>query len=192
MKYALTLFGHSADFDAIVLRPTTLYGYSGSYYAPFFVLAQQALDSGSGILKLNGHPNSILHGTHVSDVASAYLSLACAPRAAVVGQVFNIASQRYETLHKIGDAVAKSYGLEVRYTYPGKAERPEDLKSFLVYLVDFSQWVGSEKIRETTRWRERKHLFAAGFETYRAAYEQAKRDGDEGVVRMERNLAIEF
>lgn len=113
-KYSLTLFDYRDSFHAIVLRPTTLYGYSGSYYVPFFILAQQAKDSGSKMLTLSGFLNSLLHGTNVDDVAAAYPSLASAPRSSsIVNQVFNIPSYRYETLKEIDDAIEKSYRIKV-------------------------------------------------------------------------------
>jgi nucleoside-diphosphate-sugar epimerase len=190
-KHSITIFDHKDEFDAVLLRPTTLYGYSGSYYAPFFIMAQQARSSGTGTLTINGHPNAILHGTHVDDVAAAYLAIALAPRAEVAGQTYNISSHRYETLEEIRDVMEKSYGVKIAFKEPEKGERKEDKKDFLSYLIDFPQWVGSDKLRERTGWVDQKQLFSEGFELYRKVYEQAVEDQDEGIVRIANMFKLE-
>ena len=167
---ALTLFEYTELFDCVVTRPSTLYGRSGSYYSTFFLLAQQAKAQSAGVLTIEAFPNSILHGTHVDDVASAYLALAIAPREVVSGQVYNIASHRYETLEELIPIVEKSHDIKIKLVDP----KPfVDTSIDSGYFFNFPQWVDSEKLRKDIGWVDRKPLFHEGYETYRKAYEVA-------------------
>ncbi|KEF55849.1 uncharacterized protein A1O9_07429 [Exophiala aquamarina CBS 119918] len=177
------LINHTGDFDCVVTRPTTLYGRSGSHYTYFFSLAEQAKQEWGGVLDLPANPNSILHGTHVDDVAAAYLALATAPRHLVAGQTFNISAHQYETLAQIARAIEKSHGITVTY----RARRPSDDETFGLYvtaLFNFSQWVGSQKIREDLGWRDEKPLFSQGYEVFRAAWDAARVRDPEQVARV--------
>lgn len=180
-EHSLTIFDHGEDFEAILLRPTTLYGRSGSFYAPFFAMAEQVKAAGNGVLTLAAYPNAVLHGAHVDDVAAAYVTLASAPRVDVAGQIYNISGRRYETLKEIVEAIEKSYGLQVQYKEP----KEEDKIDVVYMLLNFSQWVGSDKLRKQTGWVDKKKAFAEGFELYRKVYEQAVKDREEGVTRIE-------
>ncbi|EXJ73266.1 uncharacterized protein A1O5_03026 [Cladophialophora psammophila CBS 110553] len=174
---------HVKDFDCVVTRPTTLYGCSGSYYSYFFSLAERAKKENGGVLELPADPNVILHGTHVEDVAAAYLTLATAPRQLVAGQVYNISGHRYETLSEIVPAIEKSHGIQVRF----RDFRPQDEETFGLYVLSlftFPQWVGSEKLRKDTGWVDKMPLFHQGYEVYRGAYEAAMSEDPEQVERM--------
>lgn len=104
-------FQCSHAFDAVLLRPTTLFGRSGSYYGLFFELAQHAKDTRIPLI-LPAHPKSIVHGTHVDDCANAYISIADFDRAQVTGQCYNVSSRRYETLDEIAQVLIQECSLE--------------------------------------------------------------------------------
>ena len=40
-------------------------------------------------------------------------------------------------------------------------------------LIGFSQWTGSNKLRELTGWKDQRQLFSKGLQQYRLAYEVA-------------------
>ncbi|KAH8432953.1 NAD-dependent epimerase/dehydratase family protein [Aspergillus melleus] len=174
---------NKAAFDAVLLRPTTVFGRSGSYYGPFFDLARAAEESESRVLSLPAHPESVVHGTHVDDCADAYVAIAESDRAVVKGQIYNISGWRFETLKEVGEALVREYDLEgVRY-------EPPDTEGFVGFdvvgiLTGFSQWVGSEKLRREVGWRDKRQLFSVGIKGYRVAYEQAVRDGHSNVLRV--------
>ncbi|KIV94695.1 hypothetical protein PV10_02435 [Exophiala mesophila] len=177
------LQGHGSDFDCVVTRPTTLFGLSGSFYSHFFVLASKAKTENDGVLELPANPNSVLHGTHVEDVAAAYFSLATAPREVVRGQSYNISGHRYETLEEIVPAIDKSHGIKVKY----REYQESDAETFGLYvlaLFRFPQWVGSEKIRTQLGWADTKPLFHKGYEVYRKAYEAAISQDSQQVERL--------
>ncbi|KAI0006618.1 NAD(P)-binding protein [Xylariaceae sp. FL0662B] len=185
---SLRIFDHADRFDAAVLRPTPLFGYSSSYYGLLFELAAAAAAAkggGSGSLDIPADFNTILHGCHVDDCAAAYLALAEHPdRRAVAGQCFNVSAHRYETLGEIAAALAQEYDLPggVRPAAPG-AEA-----SFHDVVYGYSQWVDSGKIRRLTGWRDKRMLFSENLHAYRLAYEEAARRGDEGVVRTKERI----
>lgn len=183
---ALEMTKFTDDFDCVVTRPTTLYGRSSSYYSYIFLLAEQAKTKSHGIMKIASTPNSILHGTHVDDVAAAYLAIAEAPRHVVAGQAYNISSHRYETLKEIVPAIERSHGVKVEYVDPQEG----DETAFAVQILfDFPQWVGSDKLRKDTGWTDKKPLFHEGYEVYRRAYEAAAQEKSE---QYERVMEIAF
>ncbi|KAL1970833.1 hypothetical protein VTN77DRAFT_2667 [Rasamsonia byssochlamydoides] len=188
-------------FDAVVLRPTTVYGYGSSYYGPLLAYAErqgrshsqgksqdQSHGSATGILHINSHPNTIMHGTHVDDCAEAYITLAAHPdRSAIKGQAFNISNSKYETVQDIAEAVGRSYGLAVEYHPPDDDDRKKEIKPGTVdAVVAYSQWVSSAKLRKLTGWTEKRPAFAEGLERYRLAYQAAVQAKD----RMMRVLAL--
>lgn len=182
------LTNHTEDFDCVVTRPTTLYGRSGSHYSHFFILADRAKAETGGVLELPASPNAILHGTHVDDIAAAYLALATAPRARVAGKSYNMSSHRYETLAEIVPAIEKSHGITVKFRNP----QPDDVSSFGLYalaLFMFPQWVGSETFRADLGWSDVKPLFHEGYDLYRNAYEAAKAHDSEQVERVKSRKA---
>lgn len=177
------LNNHTQEFDCVATRPTTLWGYSGSYYSYFFSLAERAKKENKTVLELPGKSNAILHGMHVADVASAYLALATAPRHLVSGKVYNMSARRYETLGEIIPFVERSYGIKIKL----RDSQPDDAKIFGLYalsLWQFPQWVGSEKLRNDLGWKDNKALFTEAFDLYRQAYEAAASTDPEHIERM--------
>ena len=186
-SHAVNVLGYEDLFDAVLLRPTTLYGYSSSYYGPIFDLATKAAEK--GVLELTADPNSIMHGTHVDDCAAAYLAIAEADRAVVKGQVYNISSHCYETLFEVANAVAKIYKIEGGVKYlPAPEEKGIDVVQM---LIGFSQWVSSEKLRKQVGWSDRRKLFSENVNTYRKAYEVATKSGHSNIGKVQQlvNLA---
>lgn len=153
-------------YDAIVLRPTIVYGYSSSYYGALFDFAA----AGKGILKLEADPDAIMHSCHVDDCAEAYVMLAEHPdRSQVVNQAFNISGPHYETARQIGEALARSYDLALEFTAP---QGPAEYYFNSVHgLANFWQWVGSDKIRRIVGWETRRASFVEGLEQYRLSRE---------------------
>lgn len=186
-----TILHHSDVFDAVVLRPTTLFGGSSSYYGPAFELAATTAASATGVLRIAADPNSIMHGTHVGDVAEAYVALAEAPRERVAGHCYNISSQQYETTQTIANALAKEYGLK-RVEFVSAPPAQPDKKGFDVVglLFGFSQWVGSEKIRRDIGWTDRRPTFSKGLHVYRRAYEEAAKSKHSNVERVKGYIAL--
>ncbi|KAI9151406.1 hypothetical protein HJFPF1_08608 [Paramyrothecium foliicola] len=185
-EYSLRVLEHHDFFDAAVLRPTNVYGYSSSYYGTLFTYAEKARVAGTQTLQLAGiDPRSIMHAMHVDDCGEAYVALAEYPeRAQVHGQCFNISSGEYSTAGSVLQALGEEYG------FPGGAEfiestRAEDQPSFDVAInFGFSQWVGSDKIRKLTGWTDRRLPLTENLHVYRLAYEYAVASADEDVARM--------
>ena len=185
---AVRIFEHSDSFDAILLRPTTVYGLTSSYYATAFDLAAAAQRE-DGILRIPARPDSIMHGCHVDDCGDAYVSLAEHPdRSAVIGHTFNISASRFETAKEVADALATEYGLKGVVYQPEPGTEDTKLANF---LFAFSQWVSSDKLRTVTGWSDRRPLFANGIKQYRQEYELARSQGDYAVLRTEKMLTQE-
>lgn len=168
--HAVKLFDHKDLFDAVVFRPSTLYGGSASFYGPIFDKAAKAAEN--GVLELTADPKSIMHGTHVDDCAEAYVAIAeHADRKTVKGQCYNISGGRYETLGEVSNALVEEYKIKggVKYV-PEKAMTGVDVVQM---LTGFSQWVGSEKLRRDVGWRDKRQPFSEAVHTYRMAYEAA-------------------
>jgi nucleoside-diphosphate-sugar epimerase len=180
---AQQMFGFDDEFDCIVVRPTTLFGRSSSYYSYIFAMAEQAKTEHEGVLTLPEKPDSILHGTHIDDCAAAYLTLATSPRKVVAGQAYNISSHRYETLGEIALAIQKSHGIQVKFRDPDSRDA-ELYGVFVLSVFNFPQWVGSDKLRKDTGWTDKKPLFHEAYETYRRAYEAAAGHNTEQVQRV--------
>lgn len=161
---------NEADFDAAVLRPTHVHGHGSSYLALFFDTAAAAKREGKA-LRLQADPRTILHSVNVDDCGEAYVALANHPdRSQVAGQCFNIsAGKRYETVGSIADALILLYGIKEGLAFdPPDPARLDDANP----LLAFSQWVGSEKIRKLTGWRDGRPMFAEGLSQYRQEYEK--------------------
>jgi nucleoside-diphosphate-sugar epimerase len=104
-------------YDAVVLRPTIVYGLSSSYYGSLFDLAARSRD----VLTIVSDPDAVLHSCHVDDCADAYVALAeHRDRSAIANQAYNISNQRYETAREIGEALARSYGLDLAFEAPAQ------------------------------------------------------------------------
>lgn len=181
---------HKGLFDGVVLRPTSVYGYSNSYYASMLDLAESQRAKGSKVLRIVAEPNVPMHAAHVDDCAEAYVALAEHPdRAAVAGQVFNISGHRYETSLEVGQALAKEYG------FPGGVElitadqAGEDALPDGMYLVfRFPQWVGSDKIRTLTGWTDKRMLFSENLGAYRLAYGMERQKGHENIELVRKRM----
>lgn len=174
------IFQYSHAFDAVLLRPTTVFGRSSSYYGPFFELAQYAKDTSTPLI-LPAHPKSIVHGTHVDDCANAYVSIAESDLARVAGQCYNVSSRRYETLDEIAQVLVQEYTLEKGVLYEPPQNKPGDQFDIVKVLTGFSQWVGSDKLRQDVGWKDRRQLFTEGLKAYRVAYEAAMKSADSNV-----------
>ncbi|KAK7942620.1 NAD(P)-binding protein [Apiospora aurea] len=93
----------------------------------------------------------------------------------VKGQCFNISASRYETARDVLAAMAREYefpGGTVFTTTTTGAAGSEDNPA-LAAVFGFSQWVDSGKIRELTRWTEKRMLFSEDPRVYRMEYEAA-------------------
>ncbi|MCJ1248118.1 hypothetical protein MMC30_005333 [Trapelia coarctata] len=165
---AVKIFDHSDLFDAVLLRPTPLYGFSSSYYGPLFDMAAKAAKE--GILELPMNPRGILHGAHVDDCAEAYVAIAEHPHV-VKGQCYNVSGYRYETLEDVAKALVKEYHIRggVKFVSAEGIGVPLPVQA----LLGASQWVGSEKVRNDVSWKDKRLLFTEGLHTYRGAYEAA-------------------
>jgi nucleoside-diphosphate-sugar epimerase len=187
---ALRIFDHVESFDTAVVRPTNVYGLGSSYYSVFFKKAVEAKEK--GVLEFEEDPKTILHAMHVDDCGDAYVALielGLKERSKFRGECFNISSYRYETLEEIADGMVREYGIEGGATFnPGvwpEGDRPD--VNFARMVFGFSQWIGSEKLRNLTGWKESRPLFSKAVERYRLAYEAALvagGAGDESVERM--------
>lgn len=168
--HAVKIFDHTDLFDAVLLRPTGLYGLSGSFYGALFDRATDAAEK--GVLELTADPRSIMHSTHVDDCAEAYVAIAeHADRDVVKGQSYNISGRRYETLEEVANALVEEYNIEggVKYS-PEKQNAGIDVVQM---VISFSQWVGSEKLRRDVGWRDKRQPFSEAVHVYRKAYEAA-------------------
>ena len=172
------IFQHDS-FDAVLLRPTCVYGYSSSYYGGLFDYAAASKDE----LVVPADENSIMHATHVDDCAEAYVVIAQRPREEVAGQMYNISGERYETVREVCTALAKEYGLKVRFAVEAGSEFPTGLH----FVLGFSQWVGSDKIRKLG-WRDVRAAFSDDMGVYRKAYEAR---GGDGVLKKRMEMAAE-
>ena len=154
-------------YDAVVVRPTIVYGLSSSYYGSLFDLAARSRD----VLTIVGDPDAVMHSCHVDDCADAYVALAEHPdRSAIANQAYNISNQRYETAREVGEALAHCYGLDLAFEVPAHEYAPGEV----YWLFNYWQWVGSDKIRAATAWHERRATSANCIDQYRVAYEASR------------------
>lgn len=173
------------EFDVAVLRPTAVYGYSSSYYGGLFKFAENARKNGSQSLQIAADPQNILHAIHVDDCAEAYVALAEHPdRRAVSGQCFNISAHKYETNKDVLEALAKEYHFPQGAQFVDQAQPSNEVDESIRILFGYSQWVGSEKLRELTGWRDRRMLFTENLQAYRMAYQAAANMEDEDILRI--------
>ncbi len=157
----------ATPYDTVVLRPTVVYGLSSSLYGSLFDLAARS----HGVMTIVGDPDAVMHSCHIDDCADAYVALAEHPdRRAIANQAYNIANQRYETAREIGEAIARSYALDLAFERPDREFKYGDVN----WLFNYWQWVGSDRIRAATAWHERRATFADGIEQYRIAYEASR------------------
>lgn len=178
---AIKIHDHMDLFDGVLLRPTTLYGLSSSFYGPIFDTAARAAEK--GVLELTADPKSIMHGTHVDDCAEAYVAIAEADRDMVKGQCYNISGHRYETLEEVANALVGEYKIAGGVKFlPAPEKKGVDIVQM---LCGFSQWVGSEKLRKDVGWKDKRQLFSEGLRIYRKAYEAAVAQKHANVERIQ-------
>jgi nucleoside-diphosphate-sugar epimerase len=152
-------------YDAVVLRPTIVYGNASSHYGSLFDLASNS----KGVLLLKADPDAIMHSLHVDDCGDAYVALAEHPRREdIIQQAFNISNPMYERARQVGEALARSYGLALEFEVP---ERVAPMSGDVHSLANFWQWVGSDRIRAVTGWETQRPTFVDGIGEYRIAYE---------------------
>ncbi|KAI0469642.1 NAD(P)-binding protein [Xylariaceae sp. FL0804] len=182
----LDVFEHSALFDAAVLRPTSVYGYGSSYYGTIFDWVAQHRNKEVPV-EVPGDFNTIFHGCHVDDCAEAYVALAEHPaRSEVAGQCFNVSAGRYETLADFTRVLGPEYGIPgvTRASSPG-----QQFPVVLAFVLEYSQWVDSSKIRKLTGWSDKRMLLTENIHAYRIAYDAAAQGGDAGVVKKREMVA---
>ncbi|KAH7327774.1 putative NAD dependent epimerase/dehydratase [Stachybotrys elegans] len=176
-----TVFHHKDLFDAALLFPTNVYGYTSSYWAAFLQYAAEQA-KGRKVLTFAGNPNTISHGMHVDDCAAAYVALAeHADRGAVAAQSFNISAYRYETSGEIADALAAEYGMEEARWVP-LDQAPEGYPPGLLFGMNWSQWVSSDKIRRVTGWSDKRALLTEDLKAYRRSYEAFEAAGHDNIT----------
>ena len=135
-SHAVKVFNHADFFDAVLLRPTSVYGYSSRQYGQMFNLAAKA--AVKGILEIAADRNTIMPATHVDDCAEAYVAIAEADREVVKGQCHNISGDRYETLEEVVNALVKEVQIAggVKFLFPWVETQPDSLQT----VLGFSQW----------------------------------------------------
>ena len=184
--YAVKIFEHDDLFDAVLLRPTTVYGFSSSFYGFLFEVASRAAEI--GVLEFTADPHSIMHGTHVDDCAEAYVAIATHEnRELVKGQCYNISGHRYETLGEVADVLVKEYKITGGVKY--KAMEESKGTDLVQMLGGFSQWVSSDKLRKDVGWVDKRQLFSEGLHMYKKAYEAAVAQNHGGIQRIRQMLS---
>jgi nucleoside-diphosphate-sugar epimerase len=185
----LRIFDDTNPFDAAVIRPTSVFGYSSSYYGAIFDYVADQKREGAETLRIPGDPNSIMHATHVDDCAEAYVALAeHSDRAAVAVQAFNISGYRYETLKEIATSFAKEYGFKNGVEFVPASEAEPSFPPLLHLAFSFSQWVGSQKLRSLCGWNDRRALFSESIHVHRLAYETLRERGHRNVAEVQKRM----
>lgn len=183
-EHSMKIFDHKDAFSPVLVRPTNVHGRSSSFAGIFFELARKAADAGEPLL-LPSHPEGIFHCMHVDDCGDAYVAIASHPaRGEVEGQVFNISAGRYETVDEVARALASEYGIAGGLEYVDPAGLAPGGSPWPPLLINFPQWVCSEKVRRVTGWSDRRPLLTEALHAYRAAYEAAKASGHENVQKV--------
>lgn len=179
---SLRVYDHKDLFGAVILRPTSVYGYTSSYYGTMMDYAAQQAANGEPALRIPVNPNVPMHAAHVDDCAEAYVALAeHKDRPAVAGQAFNISAFRYETVQEIGTALAKAYNFADGVKFLKAEEAGEWFPQSLLFAFNFPQWVDSEKIRSLTGWTDKRMLFSDNVAAHRLAYEAEEAKGHDNI-----------
>jgi nucleoside-diphosphate-sugar epimerase len=188
VQHAPRILDQSDLFDAVLVRPTNVYGRASSYYSICFRtgerIAAAAEDPAQRELVAPARPEWISHALHIDDCANAYVSIASAPRERVRGEVFNISSEGYESAADIVEAIAAEYNIAGGIRYVDLDEVSSSEASSLAMVVGFPQLISSEKLRKATGWRTVRKPFSEDFHTYRLAYEASKKMRDENVAKI--------
>lgn len=192
VRHAPRIFQHNDIFDAVLLRPTNVYGRASSYYSICFRAGEKAAATTDNplqrVLVAPAQPEWISHALHIDDCSDAYVAIASAPRDLVRGEVFNISSAGFESAETILNAITVEYDIKGGVRYVDLDKETSDGDSSLAMVVGFPQWTSSEKLRRVTGWRDYRLPFSEDIHTYRLAYEASKRMGDENVGKIGRTI----
>ncbi|RFU75200.1 hypothetical protein TARUN_7044 [Trichoderma arundinaceum] len=187
------IFEYSDIFDAVLLRPTNVFGYSSSYYGAMMAWAATEAASDTNTLRIPGNPDSIMHATHVDDCGKAYLAIAEHPeRPEVAGKAFNISGHRYETAREVGDALAQEYGFKGGVEFISTTQAPPSFPEGLHIVFGFSQWVCSDSIRRLTGWKDNRPLFSKNITVYRRAYEVSESRGNTNIDNVKTRIGSNY
>ncbi|KFH42238.1 UDP-arabinose 4-epimerase-like protein [Hapsidospora chrysogenum ATCC 11550] len=182
IQTSLAIFKHKDVLDGVVLRPTSVYGYSSSYYGALMDYAAAEATKGEPALRIPVNPNVPMHATHIDDCAEAYVALAeHEDRAAIAGASFNISAHRYETVREVCDALAAEYCFPAGIEFITEEEAGDWFPKSLHFALNFPQWVGSERIRRLTGWTDKRLLFSENVKAHRIAYEAQDKKGHENI-----------
>lgn len=178
-------------FDAVVLRPPNVYGYSSSYYGMIFEWAErvraEVVESGqSGGYEVAVDPRTILSAFHVDDCGEAYVALAeHADRSQIAGRVLNVGARGYMTAGKFLEALAQEYDIPGGFKHTDSERAKSNTSGFIGSAIGWSQWLGSEEIKKITGWTEKRMPFIENFGVYRRAYEVAAAAGHDDLARVQ-------
>lgn len=185
-EYSMKIFDHTDVFSPVLVRPTNVHGRSSSYAGIFFELARKAAEADEPLL-LPSRPDCIFHCLHIDDCGDAYVAIASSHRKDgddVAGQVFNISASRYETVDAVAKALAAEYGIARGLKYVDPEDLAPGKNPWPPLLINFPQWVGSDKVRRLTGWSDHRPLLAEALHVHRLAYEAAKAGGNENVQKV--------
>jgi nucleoside-diphosphate-sugar epimerase len=189
IQTSLAIFKHKDVLDGVVLRPTSVYGYSSSYYGTLMDYAAAEAAKCEPALRIPVNPNVPMHATHIDDCAEAYVALAeHDDRAAVAGRALNISAHRYETVHEVCDALAAEYCFPDGAKFITEDEAGDWFPKSLYFALKFPQWVGSEGIRRLTGWTDKRLLFSENVKAHRIAYEARDEKGHGNIRRVRERM----
>ncbi|KAI9734554.1 MAG: hypothetical protein M1834_002155 [Cirrosporium novae-zelandiae] len=172
------VFNYQDQFHGVVIRPTPLYGHSGSFYGQLFH-SFTTNQPGQSIV-IYGDPKTVWHGVHVDDCARAYELLAsqfyqCSEK--VHGQIFLIGNEKWDTVGDIVEGLRKVYGeRKVEWMTP-------DPNNQFQTLMAHSQAICADKMR-ALGWTTKKPALVDSIDVYVAAWEEAMRMEDARAKKM--------
>ena len=101
---------NDVNLNGIVIRPSLLYGRSGSLFAPFFKSASE------GNVWYPGEPGGRFAVIHTDDLANLYVR--AAEKAAICGGlIFDAANDQTESIDDVLDTLVKVSGAQKPYEY---------------------------------------------------------------------------
>jgi nucleoside-diphosphate-sugar epimerase len=115
-----------------------------------------------------------------------------ADRSAVGGKFFNVSGRRYETLDEIATSVAREYGFKDGVQFIAVSAAEPSFPAGLHFVFSFSQWVGSERLRSVTGWKDKRALFSEAIHVHRLAFEAFKSRGNANVAEIQRRIGGNF
>ena len=181
---------NAALFDAVVLRPPNVYGYSSSYYGMIFEWAERAraevVEGGTTDgYEVAVDPRTILSAFHVDDCGEAYVALAEHPdRSQIAGKVLNVGARGYITTGKLLEALTREYDIPGGFKYTNTERAKSNVSGAIGSAIGWSQWLGSDEIRRITGWDDRRVPFIENLGVYRRAYEAAAAAGHDDFARI--------